>query len=389
MLLFVVGYLAYSAVYICRMNLSVAAPILQSMEVMTKAQIGWLSSAFFITYSLGQLFNGCLGDRLKAGNMICTGLLLAGICNVVIGALPPYAAILFLWAVNGYAQSMVWGPLLRAVSASFDKEKGRYIAALLVSSVAMGSVAGIALASYFTSAMGVCFAFILPGCITLIVCGIVFFLFRPKEAVKTEKRSSLKQLLSKPEILFILITAMIHGVLKDNINLWAPSYFVQTFHTSISGTAVYVLIIPLISLGGRLIYPALYKMSSQREHLVTRMSLAVSAAALLPLCLGAGSMVSAICLSIVAAAVSIVNTSILSIYPMNFKREGSVSSVAGIMDFATYMGAGISSAVYGYVLEWFGFESMYGSWILLCIIGIIILIKHERKYGYEKVSDSE
>lgn len=387
-LLFVTGYLAYSAVYVCRLNLSVAAPVLQSEGMMTKAQIGWLSSVFFITYSLGQLFNGCLGDRLKARNMICTGLLLAGICNVMIGALPPFAAIFVLWAINGYAQSMVWGPLLRTVSASFNKEKGRYVASLLISSVAAGSVIGIVLASFSASMLGICFAFMLPGCVTLVVCGVVMLLFRTEEPAKTEKRSLLKQLFLEPKILLILLPAMIHGVLKDNINLWAPSYFVQTFQTSISGTAFYVLIIPVISLVGRLIYPVIYRACHGREHLVTMLALGVSGIALMPLCVGAGSMVSVVCLSLVAAAISVVNTSILSIYPMNFKKDGLVSSVAGIMDFATYMGAGISSAIYGYVLEYSSFEIMYVSWIVLCLAGIVILVKLERKYGYEKISDS-
>lgn len=388
-LLFVTAYLAYSAVYVCRLNLSVAAPVLQSVGMMTKAQIGWLSSAFFITYSLGQLFNGWLGDRLKARNMICTGLFLAGICNVIIGVLPPYVAIFVLWAVNGYAQSMVWGPLLRTVSASFSKEKGQYIASLLISSVAVGSVISIVLASCSASMMGICFAFILPGCVTLVICGLVLLFFRAEEPAKMQKKSSLKELFFEPKILLILLPAMIHGVLKDNINLWAPSYFVQTFQTSISGTAFYVLIIPLISLGGRLVYPVIYKVCHGREHLVTRLALGISAVSLVPLCIGANPVISVICLSIAAAAISVVNTSILSIYPMNFKKEGSVSSVAGIMDFATYMGAGISSAVYGYVLEFGSFESMYVSWIALCLAGIVILVKYERKYGYEKISDRE
>lgn len=33
-LLFLTGYLAYSAVYVCRLNLSVAAPVLQSAGMM-------------------------------------------------------------------------------------------------------------------------------------------------------------------------------------------------------------------------------------------------------------------------------------------------------------------------------------------------------------------
>lgn len=63
---------------------------------------------------------------------------------------------------------------------------------------------------------------------------------------------------------------------------------------------------------------------------------------------------------------------------MNFAKSGNVASVSGMMDFATYCGAGIGSFVYGVVISHFGYAPMFVSWIIICAISIVftkILIK--------------
>ena len=86
--------------------------------------------------------------------------------------------------------------------------------------------------------------------------------------------------------------------------------------------------------------------------------------------------IAALCLALIYTAVSLINTSILSIFPINFLSTGQVASVSGIMDFATYLGAGISSAVYGFVITHFGYTPMFVSWAAisiasLCLLGVL------------------
>ncbi|MCQ2433234.1 MAG: hypothetical protein MJ175_11580, partial [Clostridia bacterium] len=51
----------------------------------------------------------------------------------------------------------------------------------------------------------------------------------------------------------------------------------------------------------------------------------------------------------------------------------NVSSVSGIMDFATYLGAGIGSAVYGWSITKFGYEPMYASWAIFSVLSIFLM----------------
>ena len=65
------------------------------------------------------------------------------------------------------------------------------------------------------------------------------------------------------------------------------------------------------------------------------------------------------------------NACFLSFFPLQFTREGAVASVSGILDFATYLGTGISSVVFGILIEGYGYEAMFATWAVLCGIGLL------------------
>lgn len=71
---------AYLAAYFARNILGAVTP--QMIEAGYSAEyIGRASSLYFITYAVGQLINGAVGEHVKARYMICAGLLLAGVFN--------------------------------------------------------------------------------------------------------------------------------------------------------------------------------------------------------------------------------------------------------------------------------------------------------------------
>ena len=72
-------------------------------------QVGWISFAMLMGYAVGQLINGNLADRLSPKWMIVTGGGLSILCNLAISFADSYIAILVLWTLNGYFQSMAWG----------------------------------------------------------------------------------------------------------------------------------------------------------------------------------------------------------------------------------------------------------------------------------------
>ena len=127
---------------------------------------------------------------------------------------------------------------------------------------------------------------------------------------------------------------------------------------------------------GRTIYPAVYKLCKSKENTVSIIGFFVSAASSLVLCFsGIGIIPAVLCMSLIYAAVSMINTSILSIYPLQFLKTGNVASVSGVMDFATYLGAGVSGVIYGALIKNFGYTPMFLSWVCISLISIILVKK--------------
>ena len=83
--------------------------------------------------------------------------------------------------------------------------------------------------------------------------------------------------------------------------------------------------------------------------------------------------VASICLCVTNAAINVINTSMLSMFPLHFAESGNVSSVTGIMDFATYMGAGLGSAFYGATMTGQNYGLMFATWLGIAVAISLLL----------------
>ena len=236
--IFTVCYLAYTLIYVARLNLSVSSTCFIEAQILDSAGIGLLGGVFSVIYAFSRLINGYISDNISPRRMIGVGLLIVGISNICMGLLPGIAGVVVLWGLNAFGQSMLWGPILRIVANTYDEQTAKKI----------------------------------------------------------------------------------------------TSYMVSVFAFALCVISAAVLCIGTVP-------PA----------------------------------VAAICLSLLYAGASIANTSILSIFPLQFAESDNVASVSGIMDFATYFGAGVSSFIYGNAINALGYTPMFLSWAIIPVISIIVL----------------
>ena len=377
LLIFAICYISYTAIYIARLNLSMATPGMIEIGIADAAGIGFLGSCFSVIYSFGRLINGVMSDRTPPWIMLCSGLLLAGLSNICIGFFPPFAGIIVLWGANAFAQSMLWSSVLCVISEIYG-EKAKKASSYIVTSVAVGNLLGIVINTVLITKLGLGFAFIVPGGLTL-VCGALVFLsvrkIRPAEE-KDKKHFSMLKLLKMKEMKLSLLPAMFHGMMKDNISLWMTVYFVDRFNVNLSESAYFILLIPVMGFIGRILYPFCYKLCGEDEHKVSVVGFVSCAILAMPLCFDTSSpILAAVALSLIYTAVSLINTSMLSIYPIRLANSGNVASVSGIMDFATYLGAGIGSFVYGIMIKNMGsYVPMYITWAIVSLASLPVLI---------------
>jgi len=377
LLIFIICYLAYTAIYVARLNLTTATPEFLAQTILSQDQVGMIGSAFFVVYALGRIINGYIGDRTAPWIMIAGGLLLGGIGNIFIGLLPPFWGILVLWSVNAYAQSMLWSSVIRIVSDIYSLEKAKKMMSYMVTSVATGNIIGILLNTAIINRFGLGYAFIIPGSILLIMCAAICLTTRKvKPAAPEVKHMPLTSLAKDPKILSILAPTMFHGVMKDNISLWMTAFFVAQYAIDLEASAAFVLFIPVVGLIGRLAYPALYKLYKGKERaLIIHAFLLCTVASVLLLFKTIPPVVAILCLSLIYAAISVINTYLLSMFPLQFAASGNQSSVSGIMDFFTYLGAGIGSFAFGYLIKFAGYGAMYLCFAVISVISVIIVRK--------------
>lgn len=382
-------YFAYVGVYIARLNLSMASPGLLEQGVLTSVELGFLGSAFSLIYSCGRLFNGILADRMAPRLLITAGLLLTGLSNLLLGILPAYLLFLVLWSLNAFGQSMLWSSILRTTSSIYGKAQADKKVTILTTSIAVGNILGIVLGSKAITWLGLRWAFLIPGGLTVLTGIAVLYVMRGLriQPPAGKQRFPLWTLLKDRRLLGILPPALLHGMIKDNISLWMAVFFLDRFAVDLEKTAWYVLLIPAVGLLGRMLYPVLYRLTGKRENLVSLICFGfcgVLSALLLPdfvTPLGA-----AVCLSLLFAFVSMINTSILSIFPLRFAAKNQVASVSGLTDFATYLGAAIGSAIYGYWVAGGHYSYMFISWAGVSLASIVILLiqhpmrKEEERY---------
>lgn len=376
--IFIIVYLAYTSIYIARVNLSMAGTELIAGDIVNTVQLGLLGSVFSTVYAMGRLVNGGLSDVKPPGFMITIGLCVAGLSNILISFFPPFIGIFLLWTTNAYAQSMLWSSVLCIISSIYEKRKAKQMTSIVVTSVATGNILSILLNTFLITEYGVKYAFLVPGMLNILLGAAVFLTTRDIEPVQEnrKKHMSMLQLLKNKELCTMTVPAVFHGVMKENISLWMAVYIVDTYCVNLSTSAYYILLIPVIGFIGRTIYPVFYKLCKENENVVTLVGFIACIAFSVPLCFGRSNIVvSVLSLSFIYTAASLINTSMLSIYPMHYLSSGNVGSVSGIMDFATYLGAGIASVVYGVIIKQFGYLPMFLSWILISAISAVIIVK--------------
>lgn len=130
----------YLFFYTGRHNFGWAVKDLASELHISYATIGWISFSMLLGYSVGQLVNGNLADKLSARFMVPTGAFLSIAANVAISFSSSTFTIMVLWAMNGYFQSMAWAPGSKVISNWWGKEEhgmafGLYTMAAGLSSV--------------------------------------------------------------------------------------------------------------------------------------------------------------------------------------------------------------------------------------------------------------
>lgn len=378
--------ISYLAVYFARNVLGAVTPKMIEDGGFTAEFIGGLSSLYFITYAIGQLINGIIGDKIKAKYMISLGLFLAGICNFIL----PLAKGNFLishitYGLTGFFLSMIYGPMTKLVAENTEPI------------YATRCSIGYTFASFIGTPMAGVFAMFLAwqgvfnaGSAALIAMGLIcFFAFTAMEKkgvlqygkfdrTKEERKGGLKLLIRHRIIRFTLISA-ITGVIRTTVVFWLPTYFSQRLGYSTEKAAFLFTIASLLLSCCIFVAIFLYERLRYNMDLTMLIFFILSAISFIGAWCVKAKLLNAALITIAIFAADSAASLLWCRYCPGLRDTGMVSSATGFLDFISYVAAAISSVVFANAVGAIGWNNLVLIWTILAAAGIVSMIPLKKK----------
>lgn len=391
---FLLCWIVYAFVYLGRVNISVAIPEIQATLGFTKAQVGMIGSVFFWIYGVGHLINGYIGDKVSSRKYIFISLILSGLINIFFGFSASLITMIILWGLNGYVQSMVWGPMIKTLSFWFENNQRGKIATAISTSMVGGYFLAWGLVGVVIGKSNWNWAFWLPG-ICILIYAVIWFLFlkdkpedvgfkSPNEEItsskniqnnedKTNNSIGLLQLLNKYKLWFIVVVCIAKGIIKEGISLWGPTFLMETQGLNLKATISLILLIPLMNFFGMIFTGWLSKKYNDKDYLTIITLFLISI--ITNLCLIKMGHLSAVLgllfIGISSATMYGSNTILMGAIPMKYAKYNKTSSIAGFLDFISYMAAGFSVSLTGLIVDKFGWNGVLILWISTAVLAVV------------------
>ena len=158
--------------YIDRSNLSIAAPLLKDELGITGTQLGALLSAFFWTYSFGQLLAGWLVDRFDVKWVFAAGFFLWSSATAVTGLVHTLVLLLAARIVLGIGESVAYPSYSKIIAQHCPEGRRGFANSMISVGQTLGPSVGLlfggaAVAAYgwrpfFIVLGGVCLLWLMP-----------------------------------------------------------------------------------------------------------------------------------------------------------------------------------------------------------------------------------
>ncbi len=154
--------------YIDRGNLATAAPLIKDELHLSTTQLGFLLTAFFITYMPMQLLVGWLTDRFGAARVLMTGFIIWSVAMSLSGFAHAFVTLVWLRLALGVGES-VFFPASSAIVARCFPESSRGVAnACIMAGMSAGPAFGVFIGGLLIAGYGWRWFFIAFGLVSLI-----------------------------------------------------------------------------------------------------------------------------------------------------------------------------------------------------------------------------
>ena len=369
--------LAYLAVYVARNVLSSVSPQMIEQGILTEGQIGSLSSFYFVSYAIGQLINGIIGDKIKSKYMLSIGLILAGICNAlfsVLAADPMLSTATYV--VSGFALAMIYAPMTKVVAENTEPQyTPRCSLGYTLASFLGSPLAGIlAVWLMWQGVFSVSSALLI---VMGVLCFVGFTAMERRGMItygqydQSEQAGRSVHALLQAGIVRFTMISMLTGVVRTTVVFWLPTFIAQYLGFSSKDAALLYTVSSFAICAAAFIAIFVYEKLGCKMELSLILFFGGAAVSFLLVYLIHLPM---LCITFMVLAIigaNCASTMLWSIYCPSLRDTGMVSGATGFLDFASYMAAAVSSALFSNAVEDIGWGPLILIWCGLMALGIL------------------
>ena len=368
-----VGWVTYASYYLGRVNLSPTLPALAIALGVSLAEVGTIGTAFYWVYALGQFVNGQLGNRYNPRLIVALGLVTIAVTNILFSAQSSLTAMVLLWAINGYAQSAGWAPILRIVSEHVPPERLQLVSTIMPLTFPVGTAITWVLTTYLVQQFGWESAFLIPGILVLIA--LIFWWASGVDTTRKQEettafawRDLLRNFLDYRQWMII---AMIFGFIHVGFLLWLPTYLSTLGFIPANLIGWVAAGMQLLAILGMLL----------ARWLVQRMSNVISALMTLSALAGSSLLLAAVSFEVLQLATLTLGFILmngvagltLSSVPATMAKPGNTSALVGMTAMAFSIGSGIAGVGVGALADGGLWSILFLLWGIGLGLGAILL----------------
>lgn len=384
--------LVYFASYFTRINFAVMLVKICADLGVEKTAVAIVLTGLTVTYGIGQVLSGIIGDKVSAPLLLSVGLGLATLCNLTLPLTSSIPIMTAIWCVNGIAHSLLWPPIVRIMSTYLTDEEYSYGAVRVSWGSSFATVALYLLCPLLLNFIHWKTIFFLCAAVSASVC-IVWTLISscllgtfPSPDASPESPKAVTQLPHPPKtplprlvylpLILIMASILLQGTLRDGVTNWMPSYLSEAFSLSAESAIVTAVIPALFSILSFSLFGYLHRRLFTNEVFCAALIFAAALPTALLLYLGhrlsLPPLFSAFLLAFLIAFMHGINLMLITVVPKRLIKSGKVSTYSGILNAFTYVGAALSGYGFAYLAQHFGWGATILTWSVIALSGAVL-----------------
>ncbi len=388
--------LVYFTSYLTRINYgAVLVEIIRDLDI-TKEAGSIAVTGSFITYGVGQLISGLLGDKMSPRLLIALGLCSTAAVNLSMVFLPDIRIMTVVWCFNGFFQAMLWPPLVKMMAENLKGTAYTLSAVLVSASASVSTIFVYLISPLLITRLSWRAVFVLAGSV-----GFAAALFwyhgtvgmsegEAGGAGGVQKKHVSIGDISHSGIALVMIVIILQGILRDGITTWMPTYIKEVFDLGSSVSILTTVVLPIFSIASvTLASRFLIRLRDEMLTATILFGIALGASLLMPVFFSGSMIVCALLMALITGCMHGVNLMLISRLPIHFKRFGHIAMISGLLNACTYIGSALSTYGFAVYSERYGWGFIIWLWVAICVLGTGLAALNLRRWKRFTAGDGE